>query len=268
MTDDKPQLHQSHISMMERCGEQFRRRYVLNEIRPPAVAMVAGSAVHKGAEVTCKTKLETGELPPVGMVVDATRDELRRLWEAGVELNEDERALGESAVEAKTVDLTVSAASTYHTQFAPLIEPTHVERRFVLELDGYPYDFAGRMDVQTAQSVRDLKLTGRKRDPDKSLQLTAYAMAVHTLDGFIPDVTYDLILKYKSGLKAQSISSERTPAHFEAFLRRIEAIITAMQKGVFVPANPDDWCCSPKWCGYHHDCPYVRGRRVIAMKAN
>ena len=59
------------ISTLLSCGEQYRRRYVLKQIRPPGVALHIGSATHKGVEENLKEKARSGKLLPLDSVTDA-----------------------------------------------------------------------------------------------------------------------------------------------------------------------------------------------------
>jgi hypothetical protein len=47
--------------MFQRCGEQYRRRYLENEIIPPGISARIGSGVHKAAEINFRAKIQTGE---------------------------------------------------------------------------------------------------------------------------------------------------------------------------------------------------------------
>ena len=51
-SDKKPQLHQSHLEMLSKCGEQFRRIYLGGEKAMPGVALLVGKATHKAAEIS------------------------------------------------------------------------------------------------------------------------------------------------------------------------------------------------------------------------
>ena len=64
MTDPKPKPHLSisQLEMLSKCGEQYRRRYIEEEIIPPAVAMLVGRSVDKSVDENLIHKIQTDEL--------------------------------------------------------------------------------------------------------------------------------------------------------------------------------------------------------------
>ena len=148
---------------------------------------------------------------------------------------------------------------------APLIQPTHVQREVRVALPGESVELLGYIDVQEGMTaIRDTK-TSAKTPPanaaDKSDQLTIYAMMSHVIDGAIPD---RLVLDYLVDTKMPEYKpfvSTRTVDDFNPLLRRIEAVLMALEKGVFIPAQETDWGCSPRWCGYWETCQYTKKQR-------
>lgn len=269
-TPKKQQLHWSHINMFLRCGEQYRRRYIMKEIIPPAVVLHVGSGTHKGVEVNLLHKRDKGELLPVDAVAEATRDAVNERWEKeGVTLDADDMDRAIADVRGEAVDTAVALATLHHSELAPKITPQHVERPWVLELSGFPYDLAGQIDIQEkpvngckAGRIRDTKTTNRTPPPskaDESDQLTMYALAAKVLDGAIPPLAMDSLVKTKTP-KAVTLETWRTDEDLQVLLRRIEVFSRALDRGVFVPAQQDSWICSAKFCGYAATCPYFRGR--------
>jgi hypothetical protein len=259
----KPQLHVSGLNLLARCGEAFRRRYVEGEIIPPGVAAVTGTAVDRAVTANLGAKIERGDLLPVEAVADTARDALVATWQQGVKLTDDEAAEGVARVKGAAVDKAVRLAETHAIATAPALEPTHVQRTFVVELGGYPYDLAGTIDVQEgARAIRDTK-TSAKTPPvtiaETSDQLTAYALAVKAIDGTAPArVALDYLIDLKGGPKAVTVESVRDPADFDGFLRRTETAIRVIEAGAFMPAERDHWMCNARFCGYHATCPFAR----------
>ena len=252
--------------MLHRCGIQYERRYVNGEILPPAVAMLEGTAVHKGAEVDLSHKMATGELAPLEAVHEAAVDAFRLGREKdGLLLDEEEKAEGEKVVVARAIDEIAVLSALHHRELAPVIEPTHLERTFELELKGYPVNLAGTLDVQEATSVRDLKTKGQTPNQtmvDRSEQLSVYALAVKTLDGKAPEtVGIDALVKTKTP-KVVILTSTRSDDDFKATLLRVEAAVRVIEAGAFYPADPEHWVCTRKFCGYFDSCPFGSRRRV------
>jgi hypothetical protein len=60
---EKPHLSQTQLTMYEKCGESYRRRYCdcEGEKIPPGIALVKGTGVHGGSKANFKQKIETKE---------------------------------------------------------------------------------------------------------------------------------------------------------------------------------------------------------------
>ena len=261
---EKQELSVSALNMLVKCGEQYRRRYLLNEKIPPGFALTVGKATHKSVERDLAHKIEKGELLPDEAVRDIARDALVAEWETplGVILEKEYAALGFKKARAEAIDTCVTLSSLHHEEVAPAIEPTWVERFWRLDVEGTPVELSGYIDIQEgAGAIRDTKTS--KKSPssdeaDKSFQLSTYAMAVDAIDGAIPEkVCLDYLVHTKEP-KLVQLESTRTRPDFDHVLRRIENASLAIEKGVFTPAPMDSWWCSPKYCGYHASCPYVK----------
>lgn len=263
---EKPQLHVSALEM--KCMEAFRRRYLMNESIPPGIAAIVGTGTHKGIDRNMRHKIETGNLLELDVVADAARDGVNAAWERGVKLEPEEASLGIKVVKGKAVDKAVRLVTVHHREKAPRINPIHAERSFTLEINGYPLDLAGTIDIQEATAIRDTKTSGKTpaaNCAERSVQLKAYALAVWRIDGKMPSQAFLDYLIDTSKPKSESFAHEPNEEDFQAVLNRIEVIATAMKEGVFVPVEPTHWCCDPKWCGYYSTCRYVRRPKQFAI---
>jgi len=267
---DKRQIHWSHISMLQRCGVQYEFRYLKKIVRPPAVALIVGSATHKSIDENLSFKRDHKKLLTQEVVQAIARDDVNKRWEAeGVFLDEEEKSQGEANVRGEAVDTAVTLAQLHHTALAPDIHPLHVERKWVLEINDFPFDLAGTLDIQEVIQVggnlRDTK-TSSKSPPanaaDTSDQLTCYSLAIYKLDGYEPPCHLDYLVKTKTP-KAVSQESKRTNEDYEVFLNRVAAAGNAIEKGVFIPAPQDSWSCSLKFCGFADQCKYFRGFKQV-----
>lgn len=271
MPEAKPQLHQSQLDMLAKCGVMYKRRYIDGEIVPPGVALLVGTATHRSVELNLRHKARTGELLPTEEIIDSVRDDFTNRWDQeGVRLDSDEVLRGANAVKGSAIDLSIALATLHATDVAPNIIPIsekHVERKFVIELPGYPVDLAGKIDVQEARGPRDTKTVSKtpsQVDVDCSMQLSMYAAAVHVLDDqpFPIQVTVDSLVKTKTP-KAVSLTAQRDEADVGRVLRRVERAVEIIESGQFTPAQadgPSAWVCSKRWCGYAETCPFWSGR--------
>lgn len=272
--DDKIQIHQSMLSQNNRCGEQFRRRYGARfgwadreEIIPPGIALVTGIATHAAIEKNLTAKIETDELLSVEQVMDIARDEATGLFLDPVLLTDDEAA-DVKGTQGECVDMVITLALLHAIELAPVIDPKSVERKWVVELNGFPFDLAGRWDIEEKNgSIRDTKTAKRspsQADADNSEQLTMYALAKKVCDGEEPSGLYiDALVKLKNP-KAVTLQTTRTEAQRQILLNRVERFAEIIEKGAFTPANSTDWICNPKWCGYYGTCAFGGlGKKVI-----
>ena len=263
----KPQIHKSMIGMFDRCPKQYEQRYVEGLRIPPASAMIVGSGVHGSAELDLRAKRDIGHLLPDDAIRDAARDSLNTAWDKeGVALDDEEKMLGEKIVKAEAMKMTIALAVLHHDDLAPRLEPLHIERPFTVELKGFPVDLSGTIDLQESNgTVRDLKT--RKASPpaglaDASLDMSCYGLAAKALDGESPKMlAMDFLVKTKTP-KLVTQETTRSEAAYRAFLMRVEVVSRAIESGIFPPCSPDNWCCSPRWCGYWTRCPYGAAARV------
>jgi putative RecB family exonuclease len=267
--EGKREVHQSQIVMYTNCGMAYRLRYIDGLKRPPGVAAITGTATHKSVEKNLGHKIKTGELLPLEAVEEIAAASVNQVWDAdGVLLSEEERDEGEAQLRGRTVDQAVALARLHHQEVAPHIQPLAVERTFKLVLPNHPVDVVGTIDVEEKDAIRDhkcYKKTPRQDDVDRSLQLTLYGLAKKVLDGGAnPKRLYlDVMVKNKEP-KVQVFQTMRSDEDYRCFLDRLDVVANAIAQGVFIPATPDNWRCSPKWCGYFDVCEYGARRRVAA----
>lgn len=263
MSEQKPQVHSSHIDTFESC--QWLDRLVNFEglRRPPGFALVVGGATHEPIEADMNNKKDTGELLTVEEIRDVARDAVTHRWEKeGCRLVAEEKEKGNDLMKKEAVDIAVSLATLHHNELAPAIEPWHVEEPWVLELKGYPIDLAGRIDLQEkpvngrrAGRLRDTKTSAKSPttgQTDSMNQLTVYSLAVWKIAKFggeIPELAVDYLIKTKTP-KSLTEYTTRTRGHFERLLRRLEIMIRVREAGNWYPTGRKTWKCCEKYCGF------------------
>lgn len=264
----KRQIHITQAQTFWMCGERYRRRYVCGEKVPPGVAITIGVTTHKTNAHSLIHKRDTTELLTLEEIQDTARDTFVYEWDKVLnehgqfQLTEDEEAKGMDKLHAENLDMSVKLASLYHTDYAPIIQPAKVEDPWVLELNNFPFDLAGTIDLQETparkNTVRDTKTAGKTPPADKadtSPQITMYALAVKVFQGEIPPLAMDFLIKTKVP-KSLTLETTRCEKDFQILLRRLENMAEAVEKEVFTPTTPDNWSCAPRWCGYFTSCPY------------
>lgn len=254
----RPHLSVSALGTLQRCGYQYYFRYIKGIKSPPGVALIIGKGTHAAVESDLGNVLETGSLLPDDAIADFAADATKAAWDAEEPMRGDDEPDRDGAVDA-----AVSLAQLHHKEVAPAIEPVAIERGFLLELDGFPFDIKGYIDIEEPTRIRDTK-TSSKAPPANAAavsdQLTCYALSAHTR-GETKTVALDYLVKTKVA-KAITLESQRTADDYARFLRRMETAAEVIQSGSFLPAPADSWACSAKFCGYwENHCEFgARGR--------
>lgn len=253
-------LSYSALGMLRRCGEQFRYRYVEGSKRPPGIAARVGTGTHKGVEADLTEKIATGELLPDDAVAEAARDGFDAAWAEGIHLTPEERERDLATLKGAGIDQAVELALLHHTELAPKIQPAAVEEWWHVETDG-PFDLSGVIDVREVDGrVRDTKTSGKtpaKNAAHISQQLTMYAMARHVHGEALPvPVALDTLVKLKTPKPDVQLST-RTADDLARHERRIQVAFDVVEAGAYLPADPDDWVCSERWCGWFSQCSFA-----------
>ena len=267
--EEKPHLSHTQLSMLEKCGQMYFFRYVEGIKSPQSVPLVVGKATHKSIEGNLATFMRTQHYLSMEEIRSITRDAVTAAWHTGVQLNDDEAKLGIKAVKDRAIDQSLALAELHATRIAPNLRPTHIERKFLIELSGYPYDLLGYIDVQEGnETVRDTKTTKRAPVGDaaaNSMQLTLYGLAIKVMDGEYPQkFVLDHLVKTKDP-KVVVQEADRRLEDYEMLLRRIHRAIEVIDKGAFTPTNPDNWWCSKSYCSYWNDCQFARRPVSVAV---
>lgn len=261
----KPHLSVSQMESYTRCGEAYRRRYLEHEIVPPGIALIQGKSVHEAARRNFEQKMESHADLDAGVVVEIASAAFDAEICGGYLLTPDEESAGVKKSLGAAKDLSVAMADVYAKQIAPDYQPILVEQRIRLTLPNCERDLLGILDLaDDAARIVDLKTAGKSKnqaEADSNLQLTYYAAAFEAALG-VPasEVRLETIVKTRK-VQRQTLVSSRGPADLAVLERRAGAVLTGIKAGVFTPATPGAWWCSPKYCGYYNRCPYVRRER-------
>lgn len=271
----KPQFHWSHMVELEMCGHRYHLRYEQGRSAPAGTAAIVGTAVHDVAAQALRHRAETGDTLDALDVGERARDAVSVAWGGGVQLVGDEVDAGIDATRDRCRDQASAMAAEYQRRIEPTIRPKAdgIERQWVIEVDGFPFNLAGTWDVDedalvrdgvmvAPSSVRDLK-TKQNRRPSSDFvatsgQLTMYAIAREAVTGEYPDrVFLDYVTRTRAGaVDAGSFGSVRAEVHAIAFWNRLEQHARILEAGVFTPARPyEDWYCSEKWCPFARPDP-------------
>lgn len=274
--DSKLQLHVSMLDMLSRCGIQFERRYGARfgiwhkeEILPPGIALLVGTATHKAVEANLNHKIDTGELLPSEQVAETTRDSFHAAFDRQEVMLDPEEAVNVKKTVGDATDQAVALALLHHAELAPTLQPVAVEKRFVIETNGYPFDLAGQIDiVEAGDGIRDTKTASKSpaEHVARSMQMAMYSLSHQVETGRLPaKVSIDSLVKTKVP-KLVTVQAVPEAEWVDPLLKRMHRfmeIIDAAKSGakVFTPADASHWCCSPRFCGYFATCEFRGGQR-------
>ena len=272
----KPHISVSQLNTFTNCGERWKQRYVMGRKIPPGVAAVVGSGVDTSVNRNLVHKVENdGALLTQEEVQDRARDGALASWRKGVMLSSTDVFLGVKKVRGAAIDKAVRLATLHLEEFAPEIEPLsadHVQRRWRVPVKGLPVDIVGVIDVQEEATLRDTKTTAKSPSrtvAETSLQGTAYVMAAWVIDKLDleqAEFTLDYLIDTKRP-RARQYRAKRTKEHIRILLRRVSRAVEGMEAGRFLPADPEWWGCSRRYCGYWQTCPYAHGRKLVSLSS-
>jgi hypothetical protein len=284
----KPQMHQSGLETLFRCGEQYKRIYILGQRVPPDVPRIRGISVHHAAARNLTYKVEhKGRLLSLSHVKDIARDAFVKSWKSEpVKLTLIEQQLGVKKVRGLGIDTSVKLAALHHKELAPIIFPIKggIERKWVIQCPGRPFDLAGQLDVQEEPEsygirivrLRDLKTKSKsptQSEVNSSIQFTLYNMAIEVNDKKkVDEVWMDALVTTKTP-KCVSLKSARSANDFKAFMNLFDRACEVITKDAFTPTSPRNWWCSKTWCGFYagdpergiEPCPFVSGRTSVPV---
>lgn len=271
MSEQKKYLSPSQLDTYTRCGHQWYLRYIEGRKVPPGIAALKGRATHKGAEGNWKQKIESRQDLPAKQIKEIASDAFEQEKKGGFILTPEEESAGLQKTLGHAKDRTVALAGLFAEKVAPIYQPKMVEQNFTIEIPKAPFDISGRVDMVDDQNrVPDLKTSGKRKsqsEADNSVQLTVYAAGVQMMTGLpVPEVRLDVLVDTKEP-QHQQIISTRGKRDFEALVNRINMVTRGIEAGVFTPAVPGSWWCSPRFCGYFlSGCPYINADRIAAAE--
>lgn len=261
MTDEKPHLSISQLSMLARCAKQWEFRYVRGMKVPPGVAGVIGKGTHKAIELDLGQKMAWGVLLGVDEVKDAARDATVREWEHDPPVMHDR-----DPDKGEATDTAVALATLHHTKRAPQIEPVALEQYFRIYVPGLSHDIEGRTDIETPTQIIDTKTAGKSPKEDaieRSIQLPAYHLQATLAGHPHKSVVLDYLVKTNVPQLKSLAPVVLDASDHNRFLDRVALATKVIASGVFQPADPDkSWWCSQKWCGYWDACEFGSRKAV------
>jgi hypothetical protein len=231
--------------------------------QPPAAALEFGKAYHKTIESSFLSDMDGKGHLTAEEAQDIFIDSFNRFSE-DVDWSLEDKRKGNLA------DTGVKLVGEYVEKYAPKHKPVGVEVEFSIELDGIEEPFVGVIDLQAADYMTDHKTASRGWSAarlESTMQPEAYYLAYKAITGKYPHYfSYDVAVKTKSPYIQFNLVTVRTPYQLDLYRERIQAARDMVSREVFPRTNPDNWYCSPKWCGYYGHC--INGESIHNLRLN
>lgn len=269
----KEYLSASAISTLLRCPKQFEFRYIHEIISKPNAAAITGKAAHGAFEqyyadaINTKTVRMTAK-SVADISVDVLKDELVK-----AELKLSDKEYDEVAEDLQ--DLT----SSYIEHVAPSVRPLSVEMPFTytsqcgVDIFGYLDLVESLVEEENPEDpstlgIADYKVTKKKWALQKltnSLQFNLYTMAMGINRVSVHNLVKGArtkVLPKKAEVpgvvditnKIRLLTHDFNPAYYQHFENMIYLAAQTITSGIFMPCDPEAWCCNDEWCGYWTYC--------------
>jgi len=262
-------------------GEAFRTcpwKYCLSYLRDikgrSNSGMVWGNIVHAGCAWASSCQLEGKPRPSGEQIGDYIGDGVGKLIMDKAAREKPGRGIDwrNDDTEELLIKDAQRAFIAYERELGHTIEPEVVEDYFRLDLENYPFQLSGKMDlVANAGSLIDIKTGARalhETAAKTSPQFKMYQVARAAEGKPIKDRRLHGITRLKNEIKIQLlIEPPATEEEIGAFLDNIATTVAALRAGVFPKA--DDWETCTGFCGHTEECQpewYALKQTIIERK--
>ena len=252
-------LSASQLTMFQRCAEQWRRRHLEEELLPPTLPVHTGRAVREAVHLALRRRMETGLPMPPEDVADAAATAYARSLRGGVYMPPDDLPSARAALAAGR-DTVVALTALFCRELAPKLRPALAGHRVELDL-GLALPVAVTIDCLTVDGELHHLPTASRRWSTERLHGSAVVVlareAVRRRErGLCPPGFVDVLVGARTPV-LQTLKAPCSPDEIVVLTRKFRLMLTAVQAGIFPPAAPESWNCSPRWCGYFYSCPHV-----------
>lgn len=242
-----PHLSASQLNTYLACGQRWVFQYVDGKRSPTNGYMVRGLALDEAANLHYRSVARGGDgLSAAEFVEAAVSNHQAKLVGA------DDVELEVSEVESRAI--VERASRAYHAAVATKLKPrsvADVQRKYTVQVDG-AFEVIGYVDlILESGAVVDNKLKRSLASEGElagSVQLSTYAWMTGATN-------LALAVAQPTG-RATIQWTTRDAADVERVQRLYSRVWASIQLGVAVPASPEAWNCSPKWCPFWAECEF------------
>lgn len=257
-------LSASQVGMLNRCEEQYRRRYVLGEIERPGAALILGQAFHRSVEADFTECIREGELLSENALEATYHHAFDTILEekGGV----DEIVWNEHQKSDTVRKIGFNCTKLYHGQVAPRLTPTSLETNFSKEIEpGINVegiiDFTGKSQIPIIADYKTASRSTRSPKPDWRFQGETYQWVTQkplewhvVVKSSRPSVitpleSVDLLQPYREERNQFVVDTYKMAA------RKISWLMRVFGPDQYWPTTgyTHPWACG--YCGYQKTCP-------------
>src|SRR3954452_13681625 len=156
-------LSASSLNKFMRCPAQWHHQYILGNREPSNSSLLIGSAVH-----AYLSEVFSGENP-----------DFDTIWLREIEEAREDGPINWRESEAKSRDVALAHAWRYWEQVGKYLDVKYSEQEIELFFDGVDVPVIGYVDIETADTIIDLKTTGYFKRNVKLNREWKFQMAIY-----------------------------------------------------------------------------------------
>lgn len=245
-------LSYSSISSYMTCGKAWKYRYIDKVQTPASPVLVTGSCVHETVEEIIRRR--TLSIEDINPVEYAKADFDRRKTELA---EEDAENAEKEIVNMVSAPAILSGISELRAALDHDGQPL-IEKKVELRIPEVELPIIGYIDIILSDGTpADFKTAARSwtQERAESEKQPIFYLAAMGQCGIPVNWKFRHLVMVKTlKPKFQILEHEHKPAELFGLFKQVQDVWRSIEKGVFLPAAPGSWKCSPKWCEYWDIC--------------
>lgn len=249
-------IRPSGVQQFINCPAQWFRAQVLKDFQRPSAAASLGTSLHKGAEIGYREKIANGKLPPLSVLKDASVE----TWKA---CNEQELEYGEGDNYQACEDDLLQGIENYYEGIMQVTQPKSVEQTYEIKLDSPVVECVkGTIDIDLENGLADIKVTNKKTQTTKYvIQQSIYSILKEANNEECKTASIHNVVRGKeANVLDLNLSKQYAKNWVNTIIDTLEEFDRTKNPLLFRGCSPvSNFLCSPKFCGYWKNCPFVKG---------
>lgn len=241
--------------MFFRCPYQYYMRYIEGLKIAPDGAMTRGLVCHSTLLIN-KDKAEDGLLSAKKKGNDWCLDETVDAYNTLLDSKKDEVEWSDDLPFEEVRNTGQDAVKCYHKFSKRIDKIEEVEAKIDIDIDGTKV--IGYIDLVTEAYNADLKIKKRKMDLSIAEMMQ---MGIYNMYNDKQYCNLHNVIIRKKGCEVIEYNIPRKNLPNDRIRQYLETFLAMKEKEMYPPCHPDNWSCSPNFCGYYRQCVYAQGKR-------